>query len=147
MNVILLSLLVSLMWGITPIIKKYALKSISPIMLIYISGICYFIGTFIIGFIYKKELLEEYKNLNFINIFFIMICIFGGGYIAEIIFLNLLKNNKSAIITALTYSSPFFTLALAYFILNEKIKLYGIIGIFFITIGIIFIGLNNYYDM
>lgn len=144
MNVILLSLLVSLMWGITPIIKKFALKSISPIMLLYISGICYFIGTFVMGIIYRKELLEEYKTLNYIKIFFVMICIFGGGYIAEIIFLNLLKNNKSAIITALTYSSPFFTLLLAYFILNEKITLYGIIGIIFITIGLIFIGLNDY---
>lgn len=144
MNVLLVSLLVSLMWGITPIIKKYALKSISPIMLLYISGICYFIGTFIMGFIYKKELLEEYKTLNLINVLFIFICIFGGGYIAEIMFLNLLKNNKSAIITALTYSSPFFTLLLAYLILNEKITLYGILGIIFITIGVIFIGVNDY---
>ncbi len=55
----------------------------------------------------------------------------------------ILKNHESSIISALIYSSPVFTLIIAYIFLKERLDIYGISGIFFMILGVILVSNNN----
>jgi drug/metabolite transporter (DMT)-like permease len=55
----------------------------------------------------------------------------------------ILKNHESSIISALVYSSPVFTLIIAYIFLKERLDIYGISGIFLMILGVILVSNNN----
>jgi len=54
-----------------------------------------------------------------------------------------LKDNHSHIISALDSSAPFFTLLIAYFLLNEKVNVFGILGTILIVLGVVCISYND----
>ena len=64
-------------------------------------------------------------------------------FMANVLYYTILKNHESSLISALIYSSPIFTLILAYIFLKERINTIGIFGILFIVLGIICIAMNN----
>lgn len=147
MTSILYSFIPSFLWGLIPIIKKMILKSVSPIMSIALSSLIFSLGSIFLIFIYSNDVLKEYNDnkgkINYLSVIGLVIFSTVLALIAEYVFLNLLTANNSYLIVALTYSSPLFTLILAYFILKEKITLYGTLGVLFIVIGLVFVGLNN----
>lgn len=75
-------------------------------------------------------------------VFVTIICGFG----ANILYLWVLQHNDSYVVTAVAFTSPIFTLILAYFILNERVTPISVVGVFMIVIGVYCISMNNRYD-
>lgn len=55
----------------------------------------------------------------------------------------ILKDHETSIISALIYSSPVFTLVIAYLFLKERLDIYGFSGILAIIVGVILVSQNN----
>lgn len=143
LQVLLITLFIAFIVGLVPILDKVLLKTLSPYTVLAGSGIIYIICMFGFLYYYRKTILSDMKKINYLHILlFAFIAIFGS-FIIKILFLNVLKNHHSHIITALVYSAPFFTLLIAYFFLKEDINIYGLIGVLFIILGVIFIAFNN----
>jgi drug/metabolite transporter (DMT)-like permease len=66
------------------------------------------------------------------------------AFLANLLYYNVLRDHESYIVSALIFSSPVFTLLLAYLFLNEKITLMGALGVFFIILGVICVSTNTY---
>jgi len=64
-------------------------------------------------------------------------------FLANVLYYNVLKNHESSIISALIYSSPVFTLIIAYLFLKERLDIYGLSGVLAIILGVILIAMNN----
>ena len=65
------------------------------------------------------------------------------AFLANIMYYYILKDHELSIISALIYSSPVFTLVIAYLFLKERLDIYGFSGIMAIIVGVILISQNN----
>lgn len=90
-----------------------------------------------------KEVTSDINKLTPRDILLIVGISVFAIFMANMIYYYILKNHESSLISALIYSSPIFTLILAYLFLEEKIDKYGISGIIAVIIGIILISQNN----
>uniref|UniRef100_A0A6C0D563 EamA domain-containing protein n=1 Tax=viral metagenome TaxID=1070528 RepID=A0A6C0D563_9ZZZZ len=64
------------------------------------------------------------------------------AFIGNYLYYTMLKTHESSIVSALVYSAPIFTLILAHLFTNERLTMYGIIGILMVTGGILLISQN-----
>ena len=65
------------------------------------------------------------------------------GFVANMLYFFVLKKHDSHVVSALIYSSPVFTLLLAYFLLHEKVTPIGCIGVIMVVLGVVCIALNR----
>lgn len=140
---IFIALFVGFLDGLSPVIHKSLLNKYSPVTLLILSSVVYF-SCVLIYFCNNAELvLREVGRITKIDMFRLTINAIVGSFFANILYLDVLKNHDSNIISALINTSPLFTLVLAYFLLKEKITFYGLLGIFLIVTGTACLAYNN----
>jgi len=142
-NYILLALINSFLWGISPVLHKYLLTKYNWITLLFFSGVVYFILVSILSLLKSKELISDLNKISGRDALVMISLPLLTLFIAQVIYFYILKDNKSSIISALICSSPFFTLIFAYLFLKERLDIYGISGIFAIVMGVVLISQNN----
>jgi drug/metabolite transporter (DMT)-like permease len=141
-NYLYLAFLITLIWGISPVIIKYAIHhgNIPTYLIIFIQSFIYFIANiiYILVFKYKNFATDliKYKTyiplLAFISLFSI--------YIANLLYVVALQNNVNInILTIIVGLYPIITIIFSYIILKEKITLKMIGGYICIILGIFFI--------
>jgi len=139
---IVLALIVSFLWGTIPVIHKYLLTKYQPITIMLLSNVIYLSLLLITLIFYRKVFINDINKMSHNDIVIIVVASISGLYIAYNIYYYILKDHKSSIISALIYSSPIFTLIVAYLFLKERLSIYGYLGIFSILLGVIFISQN-----
>ena len=137
------ALIVSFLLGILAIFQKIFLKRIDYITFMCISGLMYCFMLICYILYYKSQFFSDIKKIKLITYFWIFISILFGLFIINILFFYLLKHNEPSVVVAITFSAPLFTLLGAYFLLEEKIHTYGVLGVLFIVFGIILISMNK----
>jgi drug/metabolite transporter (DMT)-like permease len=140
-EVIPLSLAISFLWAIPPIIQKSLLKTLDQKALLFFTWVFYSICVIIYAFIHWDVISTQ--KLSSGTLFWIAVTASLSGLLGNIMYLYVLKRYDSHIVTALTYSSPFFTMFLAYMILHEKITLMGALGVTLIAAGVICLAFNT----
>jgi drug/metabolite transporter (DMT)-like permease len=141
-NYLYLAFLITFIWGISPVIVKYAIHhgNIPTYLILFIQGFIFFIASLIYILIFKfnniKDDLIKYKTyiplLAFIALFSV--------YIANLLYVVALQNKVNInILTMITGLYPVITIIFSYIILKEKITMKAIIGYLFIILGIFFI--------
>lgn len=142
--VILVSMIVSFLWGVGPVVQKHVLSRIHPKTMLLFYGISY-LFCLIAYSIYNRESIYNDVMKNMSMRLFIIIMILGlvVGFIANVLYFHVLHKKESYIVNALVCSSPLVTLVLAYLFLKEKINMSGFFGVMFIIIGIILIAFND----
>ena len=140
---IIIALFISFCWGLLPVIHKHVLTHLHPITIITFSAIIYTFLIIIYSTSNKRIIIKDIKNITYTDALILIFSASVATFAANVLYYNILKNHESSTISALIYSSPIFTLILAYFFLNERINTMGIIGILFIIVGVICIAMNN----
>jgi drug/metabolite transporter (DMT)-like permease len=136
-------IIVSFFWGLLPVIHKHLLKNISGLSIMFFSSLFYFIAICLFTLYNQKIIMKDFKKMTIYNYIWIFIAAIFCLFVANLLYYYILKKNNSSAISALIYSCPIFTLLIAYFFLKEEIDTYGLLGIFFVILGIIFISLND----
>jgi drug/metabolite transporter (DMT)-like permease len=140
---LLLTLFSAFLWGVSPIITKTLIIKYDRYTIMILFSFTYILCLLMAMPYYGKDFMKDLAKITKTDV---LIILFQGVFIlffGNIIYYYVLKDNNTSLITALEGCSPFFTLILAYWILNEKIHLNGLIGIAFIVLGIIFISYND----
>jgi len=140
---ILIALLISLIWGTSPLIHKHLLRKYNEITIIVISGFIYFTCLLMLCVAYYDTIKLDCLNMNKYDIFWFAAIAFFAFFIANLLQTNILKDNSSYVVTTLIYSCPIFTLLLGYMLFNVNIDMYGLTGIILIMAGILFVAANN----
>jgi drug/metabolite transporter (DMT)-like permease len=142
-NYIFLALIISFLWGIQTVIHKYLLTKYNWITLLFSSGLIHFILVAFLSLLKSKELISDLNKTSSGDAVIMISVPLFTVFITQVIYLYILKDNESSIISALICSSPFFTLIFAYLFLKERLDIYGISGIFAIVMGVVLISQNN----
>jgi drug/metabolite transporter (DMT)-like permease len=137
------SVIVSFLWGIAAIIHKIFLKNISDITFMCMSGIFYFLILIFYIAYHNKIIQSDLKKMDANTYLWIFLAVFFGLFISNALYFYVLKYNEPSIVVAITFSCPLFTLLGAYFILNERIHTYGLLGVLSIVLGIVLVSLNK----
>lgn len=133
---------VAFLWGVAPITHKILLSNISPITFTCISMGIMATCAAIMFIACKKQVIKDIKKCEPNVILYFALATIITSFIPFMIYLYLMKDHPSHIVTAVTYSSPFFTLFLAWFFLKEPITFLGTVGVFLVIAGIICLSLN-----
>jgi len=138
-----MSLFTSFLWGISPVIQKHLLDKFDKrsLMLFYSSANVIFV-TVLLSF-YNNKLYSDIKSVNTYDILLISAYTFFTIFLANLLFLEVLKYNNAHEAAAIEGIYPFFTLLLAYLFLKEKITVFGILGVILVVLGVVCISFND----
>jgi drug/metabolite transporter (DMT)-like permease len=143
MNLIIYSLIIAFLWGVSPIAHKKMLSNIDT-KIVFILNSIFYTGCIILYIIYYwNNLKEEYVKLKTNDIYILAGISILLSFIPNFIYFYLLKNHDSSIVSALVNSAPIFTIGVSYFLLSEKITNKELFGIGLIILGIIFLSIKN----
>ena len=140
---LLMSLFTSFLWGISPVIQKHLLDKFDKrsLMLFYSSANVIFV--IVLLSFYNNKLYSDIKSVNSYDIFLISTYTFFTIFLANLLFLEVLKYNNAHEAAAIEGIYPFFTLLLAYLFLKEKITVFGILGVILVVLGVVCISFND----
>jgi len=139
---IFIALLVSLLWGAHPVVTKYLLSKYSVITLLLFSSAVYFYFIATVAIFRNKELTNDLNKMTPNDALILISLAFFAVFMANSLYYYILKDNSSSIVSALIFSAPAFTLVLSYLFLKESIRLYGLLGILSIILGVVLISQN-----
>jgi len=139
--ILFIALLIAFLWGIQPICHKYLEKDIDFLSLFIITWIFSTIIIFIIFITHFDNVYTTFRKITNKDIFIIFV-IALTIIISKFLYFKIIYNYDVTIFSSICYSSPLFTLILAYFLLNENINLQQIIGILSILLGSILLTVN-----
>lgn len=136
-----LCIFIAFLWGLHPIFHKFLQKKLDVIIIFIMVWLT--TSLFMIFFIiyHNKHI---YHNITTITRYEIVIfCIIGIiTVIANYLYFKTIKEVDSYIVAALTYSSPLFTVIIAYFLLKEDVTFSSLVGIMFIIFGSVLLCYN-----
>jgi drug/metabolite transporter (DMT)-like permease len=66
-----------------------------------------------------------------------------AGFLANYLYFHVVQKHSSYVVSALIFSSPFFTFLLSYFFLKEDMTWLSGLGAFFIITGIVLLGVSG----
>ena len=138
------SLFVALLWGATTALQKYTLRSVDP-MTIFVSGSVFYTLCMIFYIFYNRTKLRKTMAEIPLKLWFIIASTaIIGGFTANLMYFHILKKHNSAIVAALTYSSPIFVLLLSVLFLKEPIHPITVIGILTAVFGVVLISYGSH---
>lgn len=129
--------IISIIWGVFPIILKLYLSIIPHEFIMLISSLTLFISTFIYTFIFNYDkIILGYKNITLKFIILLIFTFFISSFICQLLYLKTLHFYNPTIPVLIISSGPIITIITSYYILNDKIKNIQLFGIILIFIGL-----------
>lgn len=142
--VVVLSLLVAFLWATSTIIQKHALKDLNPATVMIVSS-CFYMACLAMYGLWKKDIVySDLKNVRASTIATVCFSAIVGGFLAQFLFIYLLQSQNSAVVTALTFTSPVFVLLMSIFLLHERSHLLSVIGIITVFVGVSLVAYGDY---
>lgn len=132
-KVLILWLLTILFWGVSPVIEKIGLRSVEPLIALFIRTLAALIGISI------TLLLSSSVNLSTLNLKNVGILSLSGilaGFLGMLTYFSLLKAKNASQIVPLTSTYPLVATLLAILFLKEELNLYKILGTTLVVMGI-----------
>jgi len=134
---ILVALLISVIWGLSPIMYKHLLDKYHPTSVLAFVSIAYFICVFVMGCCNHKSILDDYNKIDFNDICWVILVSVSGLFIANILQVTVLKDNDPSVVSPIIYSCPLITLLAAYLLFNTTMNLPCLFGSFLIVMGVL----------
>jgi transporter family protein len=136
-EIVTMSLMVALLWGLAPVIHKYLLSSqVTAKTIMVVGGVAYFIVLLVYWLMYAQEVHSGIAKISWMDILLISIASVIMNFAAKLLYLYALKKQDSYIVSALVYSAPLFTLICAWLLLKERVTFWKMCGVMMIVGGI-----------
>ena len=145
LNVVLLSLFISFMWGIQPIIHKYIFntQAVSAVTMMVLGSFIYFVCSFVYFLKQRNIVVNDIKQMNIMTITLLVFSAIIAGFFANYLYFSVIQKHDSYLVSALVFSSPFFTLVFSYLLLQEHVSTLAVIGVISIVFGVILLAFNK----
>jgi len=143
---VIYALIIAAIFGLTPILEKYILKSITIETMMILSGLFY--GAFMAIYVFCchgphfmtdiRTMMESPSLLILVVLSAFMVLI-----VANFMYLSVLRDHKTYTVTAITASYPFFTVVAGFLLFQEMISVTHFIGILLIIGGVFILNATN----
>lgn len=142
---IVIALIVAVLWGISQVVHRFVLPSISTQFVMLISAIVYMscVGIYVVFFC-KDIVIEDIKyNIAYVPI--IAVTTFVGLFLANLLYLHAVKHaNNINTVSVVMGLYPIITLVAAAIILKEGLSGLSLLGFFIALIGMTLMIYNEY---
>lgn len=139
MKQLIFALLASFLWGVTPIIEKFAFLSKQPNP--FVGVVFRTIGTAIMAFVLSLFILKldpvAFKKIETKAIILFMIGGALASVIGQIFYYIALKSGDASVVTPIAGSFPLVTFIFGVLLLGEAITIPKLLGVLFIIAGVI----------
>lgn len=132
-------LTVAALWGLTPILQKSLLIHLPRETIFALSTLVYATATFVYCCFHRRTIARSLPNVTLRHAGLIVVSSVLGAFAANLIFLAVLKDNPSYVVTALAFTSPIFTVLLAACVLGERISGTNLAGILLVVAGAVMV--------
>lgn len=136
MNLLFYSMIVSLFWGISPVLYKMMMTKMNTKLTFIINNIFFALAVAVYTIYYWNDVKTDIKTTSLRDIISVGAISIILSFIPNIIYYNLLNQHDSYIVSALVSSAPIFTVGVSYFLLKENITNYSVLGVILIIIGV-----------
>lgn len=145
MDIVFTSLVVSFLFGVTPITHKYLFNKhpISKETLITSGAFFYFLCALIYFLVHREKVILDVKKLPTSSLVIMASSAVFSGFLANYLYFKAIQHSSSYVVSALIFSSPMFTFVLAYLILNEDITFRNAFGVACIVVGVIILATSK----
>ena len=143
MNLIFYSMIVSLFWGISPILYKMMMSKVDTKLTFIINNIFFTLGVIGYTIYYWDQIKTDVQKVSLQDTLSIGAIALILSFIPNIIYYNLINDHDSYIVSALVNSAPIFTVGISYFFLRENISKYGILGVIMIIGGVMCLSVQS----
>lgn len=133
-SIIVLCLITAFCWSLSPVIYKIAMNDLPQCTVVVFSAFVYGILA-LLYFTYHREEVVLSLNAQSSTSFYWLILVNIAIFIGQLLYVHSLSKEKSYIVSSITYTSPLFTLLLAWLILKEDVRLINFIGVITIVAG------------
>ena len=136
------ALSVSFLWGVQAIVCKYLLKhKIDRVTIMLLTAVFNCIFTCIYAVLHSDVVAKDTLKMTNRELALVVACSMFCLTGANVLYYTALgSSNPSSVITTITFTSPLFTLVIAYFVLGEtNVKIESVMGIFIIVFGVILV--------
>lgn len=132
------ALCVAFLLGVAPVVHKHLLSRVhcKPSTLICVGGLANLAIVLLYSYANKKEIRADIDKHEAKTLFLIALTAVATSFVASVIYMYVLRESPSYVVSALIYSSPAFTVLIAYMFLDERISLIGLVGVMLIVAGI-----------
>jgi drug/metabolite transporter (DMT)-like permease len=134
---VVLALVAALSWSISAVFSKVLMATINPVSMLVIVGLAYAVilaGMAVIWWrVIRPDMALVLASPKLSA--YIVALILSGFLIPYWIYYALMRDHPSYSVIALTYTVPAFTLLWAFYILREKINIWGALGVIMIVVG------------
>ena len=143
---VIYAIIIAAIFGLTPILEKYILKSITIETMMILSGLFY--GAFMAIYVFcchGPHFMTDIRTMINQPSLFILIAIsaFMVLIVANFLYLSVLRDHQASIVTAITAAYPFFTVVAGFLLFHEMISITHFIGILLITSGVFALNATN----
>lgn len=129
--------LVALLWGVQPVIYKYVLRDVDPKVILVLSACTYAVCTLALVAATWAPFKRELGRLTAGTAGLIVATSVFTAFLANLLYLYVLSGHDSYVVSALVYSSPVFTVLLAFLFLHERVTALGLGGVALIVSGML----------
>jgi drug/metabolite transporter (DMT)-like permease len=144
MNLLIFSMVISILWGIQPILYKMLLNKTDLKLFFVTVNYTLLIGVIIYTIYYWKDINDAYQKINVSELYKIGLIALISSFIPNLIYYNLLNYHQSHLVSALSSCGPIFTVLISFFILKENINKMDLFAVSFIIAGIFLLSYNNH---
>lgn len=138
MNPFTWALLTALVWGFVPVIEKFGLAKVAPLVGLFYRSLGVIVGIILLWAFQSKDIRASFSSFH-PGLLYLM----GGGLLASVIgqicFYFALKNGEASRVVPLAAAYPLITFILGLIFLGEKITWAKVIGILCIIAGVGFL--------
>lgn len=116
MNILAPTVAISALWGIAPIIQKYAMNTgMHGPTILALSGAGYYTCLFLYVTVFNfNVVLQDVSKSNASTIMLLLASGIIAGFFANVLFIHTLNNNNSYMVVALSSAAPLFAALFAY---------------------------------
>jgi uncharacterized membrane protein len=143
---VLIALFIAFIEGFAPVIHKHVLERINPRTMVVVSSMFYTTCTILYAAYYWPEVSSDIKKISREDLGWIALTSTVTGFLANVLYYQVLAKHESHIVVALIYSSPVFTLFILYLFMNATITPFAALGVLCTTIGVICISVSKNSD-
>jgi drug/metabolite transporter (DMT)-like permease len=140
---LVLSLLVSLLWGVQTMLHKYLIASYSPQTMMVTGSAFYMMCLAAFAVVNWGEIGPDIKRMTWSHVGVFAAASVLCGFVANVMYYFVLQTNTSSIVAALTGLSPLFTMMFAYVLLKEKVTPVAALAVCLITTGILLLSIHS----
>lgn len=139
---ILAALLIAVLWAIPSSSLKYLISQTSLETVVVVDAVAYItIATLFL--LWNRKKVTTNIKLWTPKLYALSFAVMTAAFLGNVLFLYLIRKHESYVVLALTATYPVFALLFGYFLWQEKVSVYSVVGVFLIITGVCMLYLHG----